>query len=208
VHRGAVGHWGNPDIGWINAGGNPEAGKWHHLVYTYDGTTTRVYSDGALMNQEVLTLNTHANTSFQLAAQLDADGTTVTAGLRGSLTLGRVRIHDGVLSNAQVQANYNLERAAFTDPRLVPRRQALRPAGTILHHRGSVRQRWRPCLPGRRTCLACRQARQGAHAARVPHPAARRIFVPQTLWPYLMKHGARSFRRAAENGMPAACAPC
>jgi hypothetical protein len=117
---GAVGHWGNPDLGWINAGGNPAAGKWHHLVYTYDGTTTRVYSDGALMNQEVVALNTHANTSIQLAAQLDANGTTVTAGLRGSLSLGRVRIHDGVLSDAQVLANYNTERAAFVDPVTAP----------------------------------------------------------------------------------------
>jgi hypothetical protein len=117
---GAVGHWGNPDLGWINAGGAPAAGKWHHLVYTYDGTTTRVYSDGALMNQEVVVLNTHANTSIQLAAQLDANGTTVTAGLRGSLTLSRVRIHDGTLTDAQVLANYNTERAAFVDPVIAP----------------------------------------------------------------------------------------
>jgi len=117
---GAVGHWGNPDLGWINAGGAPAAGKWHHLVYTHDGTTTRVYSDGVLMNQEALALNTHANTSFQLAAQLEADGTTVTGGLRGSLTLGRVRIHDGVLSDAQILSNYNTERAVFIDPAVAP----------------------------------------------------------------------------------------
>src|SRR5688500_10562323 len=42
---GAVGHWGaGPDVGWNPAGGAPQAGQWHHLVYTYDGTTARVYA--------------------------------------------------------------------------------------------------------------------------------------------------------------------
>src|SRR6266487_3397417 len=44
---GAVGHWGSPDIGWDSccnsSGGSPPgvpaAGEWHHLVYTFDGTT-------------------------------------------------------------------------------------------------------------------------------------------------------------------------
>ena len=54
---GAVGHWGGggPDLGWIDnnwTSGAPTANKWHHLVYTYDGTTTRVYSDGELWNEE------------------------------------------------------------------------------------------------------------------------------------------------------------
>ena len=46
---GAVGHWGGADIGWNDAGGAPAANQWHHLVFSYDGTTSRVYSDGALM---------------------------------------------------------------------------------------------------------------------------------------------------------------
>lgn len=117
---GAVGQWGaGPDIGWNNAGGAPAAGQWHHLVYTYDGTTTRVYSDGALANSETLgagVINTHANTAIVLAAQLEADGTTVTGALRGSLLLAKVRIHDGVLTPAQVANNYNVERPIFTGP--------------------------------------------------------------------------------------------
>jgi hypothetical protein len=118
---GAVGHWGAPDIGWVNAGGAPAAGQWHHLVYTYDGptSTTRVYADGVLWNTEVLSpgaINTHANTPINLATQIDADGVTPTGGLRGSLTLARVRIHDGVLSDSQIGDNYSLERADFVDP--------------------------------------------------------------------------------------------
>ena len=99
---GAIGHWDAPDIGWNVV---PPAGQWHHLVYTFDGTTTRVYADGVLANSETLgagVLNTYANTSIQLAAQLEADGVTVTPTLKGSLTLAKVRIHDGFLTPAQV----------------------------------------------------------------------------------------------------------
>jgi hypothetical protein len=122
---GAVGHWGSagPDLGWNNAGGAPEAGVWHHLVYTYDGQVTRVYADGAIQNSETLgqgVINTHANLPICLATQLEADGVNPTPTLRGSLTLARVRIHDGVLSVAQIQNNYNFEKADFQDPAAVP----------------------------------------------------------------------------------------
>src|SRR5262245_14232584 len=63
---GAIGHWGAADIGWDPAfndeyyhPGNPTPGVWHHLVYTYDGTTTRVYADGVLKNQESIGLDTY-----------------------------------------------------------------------------------------------------------------------------------------------------
>src|SRR5690606_13469725 len=41
---GAVLHHGNgaTDLGWDDNGGAPLNNQWHHLVYTYDGTTTRV----------------------------------------------------------------------------------------------------------------------------------------------------------------------
>ena len=133
---GAVGHWGSPDLGWNSDGGNPPANKWHHLVYTYDGTTSRVYSDGKLANAEILgagVVNTFTGTAINLATQLDADGTTPTGGLRGSLALGRVRIHDGVLTDAQVAANYNLEKAAFIDPAAPPEIQPERLAKGPVH---------------------------------------------------------------------------
>lgn len=113
---GAVGQWGSPDIGWANEGGAPAANAWHHLVYTYDGVTQRVYSDGLLLNEEGVSLNTHPDTSIQLAAQLDGDGTTVTGGLRGSLSMARVRIHDEALTADQVKQNYDAEKAAFYTP--------------------------------------------------------------------------------------------
>ncbi len=116
---GAVGHWDNPDLGWNNAGGSPTPGKWHHLAYTFDGATTRVYADGAQANFEALgpgRIETHAGTSINIATQLEPDGITPTAGLRLSGTVARVRIHDGVLTPEQVSNNYSKEKADFTDP--------------------------------------------------------------------------------------------
>ena len=63
---GAVGHWGSADLGWgpndpngtgATAPGTPSVGQWHHLAYTFDGATQRVYKDGALVNQEAVSLN-------------------------------------------------------------------------------------------------------------------------------------------------------
>jgi hypothetical protein len=119
---GAVGHWGSPDIGYNDAGGAPAARHWHHLVTTFDGDTTRVYADGVLVNSEVLgpgSLNIHANTAINLATQLENE-TDPTVPLRGSLTLGKVRIYEGVLTDAQVAANYNNEKGQFVEPIFPP----------------------------------------------------------------------------------------
>lgn len=119
---GAIGHWGSPDIGWDSGfdsdfypPGVPTPGLWHHLVITFDGTTTRVYSDGVLKNQENVTLNTHAGTPITIGAQLEADGVTVTGALRATMAIGRLRIHDGALTDAQVANNYNFEKAQFVN---------------------------------------------------------------------------------------------
>jgi hypothetical protein len=119
---GAIGHWAGADIGWNlpATGGAPTANQWHHLVYTYDGTTfmTRIYADGVLVNTEQLTagaINTHT-TVITLGAQLEADGVSVTPGLRARMTIARVRIHDGVLDASQVLNNYNFEKDGFINP--------------------------------------------------------------------------------------------
>jgi hypothetical protein len=109
---GAMGRWGNADIGWNDNGGAPAAGKWHHLVYTYDGTTTRMYSDGLLQNQEVFAVNTTGGLPINLATQLNADN-TIEGGLRGSLTIARARIHSEALTSGQIANNYNFEKNDF-----------------------------------------------------------------------------------------------
>jgi hypothetical protein len=116
---GAVGHWGNPDLGW---GATPPAAKhWHLLTYTYDGTTDSVYSDGVLMNSEnVGALGVFPDTPINIGSQTEPDGVTATAGLRGTMTIGRLRIHDGVLTPPQITANYNAEKAEFVEPVIPP----------------------------------------------------------------------------------------
>jgi hypothetical protein len=117
---GAMGHWGGPDLGWENGGGDvystgtPSPGVWHHLVYTFDGTTQNVYSDGVLKATENVGLNIAA-TAINLGAQLDGDGTTVTAGLRGSLSVARLRIHEEALNAAQVGSNYTYEASSISN---------------------------------------------------------------------------------------------
>ena len=125
---GAVGHWGNQDIGWNNNGGGPAAQRWHHLVYTYDGNTTRVYADGVFQNGEYVgpdRIDTHPDTPILIGAQSEldpADGVTIrtTAGLRFTGTIAKVRVHDDVLTPTQIAANYNAEKAAFIDPVVPP----------------------------------------------------------------------------------------
>ena len=122
---GAVGHWGGngPDLGWNNVGGAPEVATWHHLVYTYDGETTRVYSDGCIdtvvcemSNEEFLGLgriNTHPG-KIKIAQQTEGDGFGLTLGLQGSILVGKLRIHDGVLSPEQIEHNYQTELPEFS----------------------------------------------------------------------------------------------
>ncbi|HYG25070.1 MAG TPA: LamG-like jellyroll fold domain-containing protein [Verrucomicrobiae bacterium] len=108
VHHGA----GATDLGWEDNGGAPLNHKWHHLVYTFDGTTTRVYADGVLMNSEPVSINVATNSGIMLGAQWNAAGTAV-GGQYASLAMAKVRVHDGALTASQVLNNFNVEKTAF-----------------------------------------------------------------------------------------------
>jgi hypothetical protein len=122
---GAVGHWGSSDIGWgpndpngtngTRPPGTPVEGEWHYLAYTFDGTVQRVYKDGSLVNQEsVPQLNLHPDFSINLGAQRsDVSPFNIDGGNRFGGVLGKVRIHDGVLSDSQIANNFNLEKTAY-----------------------------------------------------------------------------------------------
>jgi hypothetical protein len=130
---GAVGHWGNPDLGWDprfngnGAGTKPVRGTWHHLVYTYDGAGhTAVYADGILKNSEDINgfggLNTYAGNRIVIGAQT-ADGANniaVDPNLAFTGAISRVRVHSGALTPAQVANNYNLERSTFSSGTTAP----------------------------------------------------------------------------------------
>ncbi|MEM7392726.1 MAG: LamG-like jellyroll fold domain-containing protein, partial [Verrucomicrobiota bacterium] len=115
---GAVGHWGGggPDIGWNpntqvedeepNVPGDAEAGIWTHIAYTQTGSNTKVFTNGVLTNEEAADLDTHAGTAILVGAQREPNGTDVTGGLKGSLTIGNVRIFEGALADADIQADF------------------------------------------------------------------------------------------------------
>lgn len=108
---GAVGHWGGPDIGW---GEDQEQGIWSHIVYTNDGSETRVYTNGELSeNEEGITLNSHAGFPIVVGAQWEGDGVTINEALSGSLSVGLVRIYDGALSDEEVAGVYNEKASAY-----------------------------------------------------------------------------------------------
>ncbi|RIK73924.1 MAG: hypothetical protein DCC68_24060, partial [Planctomycetota bacterium] len=107
---GAVGHWGNPDMPWFPAGGSPTLGQWHHMVYTYDGTIVRLYSDGVQTYSETVgALGTHGGTTINLGTQNGTSGLlSLAEGQAGSLALANVRIHTGILSPADIATNFQL----------------------------------------------------------------------------------------------------
>ena len=115
---GAVGHWGGPDIGW---NGNEAAGVWQHIAYTWNSadSTTRVYINGALVNSEnPITLNTHALDTgsnplpIVIGNQNEADGTRTDA-LSGSLSIGKLEIHNTALSGTDILDMFNADAPLF-----------------------------------------------------------------------------------------------
>ncbi len=109
---GAVGHWDAPDMGWWGAHSpTPAANTWWHLVYTYDGTAARVYVNGVQESvRDPVSLNTHGGTPIRVAAQADGTGAGVEAALSFTGSIAEVRIHDGVLSPADIMSNFKLGR--------------------------------------------------------------------------------------------------
>ena len=116
---GAVGHWGAPDIGW---NGTAVGGRWTYVAYTWDAVnlTTSVYTDGTLADSEFIEagLNTWAVDTagnplpFRVASQNESSGAP-TAGLRGSMTIATLKVHDRVLDAAAIQANYTAQSGDF-----------------------------------------------------------------------------------------------
>jgi len=116
---GAVGHWGTPDVGW---GANPPAaGRWTYVAYSYDPATGigTVYKDGKFANSDTVgPLNTYRTNSaggllpFRVASQNDADGMP-TVGLRGSMTIARIRVYEVALEATAITNKFSAEAETF-----------------------------------------------------------------------------------------------
>ena len=100
---GAAGYW-NDDQGW---NGNPPASTWRYLVLTYDGTASRVYDNCTLKDTRTVTLSTHVGYPICIATENDDSG--IPGARPGSLSIAMVRVHTGVMSEAQIRSNYLLD---------------------------------------------------------------------------------------------------
>ena len=110
VYDGAVSHNGF-DQPWGAGGATPEQGRWHHLVYTWDGSTSRCYADGSLATTATSSLPLAVSTAGLIRICFkDAAG-------NASLALGTVRIHTGALTASQVENNFREELPVYAGGR-------------------------------------------------------------------------------------------
>jgi hypothetical protein len=107
--------WGNnfnaPKVDGVRPPGDevPTPGTLHHLVYTYEGVTVKLYRDGQLVVTRTLgrTLDTGAALPVNLFVQNNTDtGALSNNSLPVGLLVNSIRVHDGVLTDAQVLNNY------------------------------------------------------------------------------------------------------
>ena len=89
--------------------------NWVYLSIVYDGATTTIYEDGALVGSYAIN-TVNGNTSFALRFGLDLTG-----------RIDEFRIHDGVQSAAYVGADY----ATQTDPGFLTFGEVKRGGGTV-----------------------------------------------------------------------------
>jgi hypothetical protein len=115
---GAVGHWGAPDMGWWGTHSPaPAANTWWHLTYTHDGTATRLYVNGDEESvRDPISLDTFDGSPIRVAAQADTTGSGVDTAFNFTGSIAAVRIHDGVLSPAEIQRNFKLGRLKAWNP--------------------------------------------------------------------------------------------
>jgi len=113
---GAVTHYSG-DMGWGEA--VPSAGQWHHLVYTYDGRTAKVYDNTVERNSVRFNLSTRAGERMNIGAQNASDGKILFVSefngnpmsLSGSIAI--VRVHSEALTPAQILNNFNEDKDRF-----------------------------------------------------------------------------------------------
>ncbi|MBB6053153.1 DUF5695 domain-containing protein [Armatimonas rosea] len=112
---GGATHWA-ADMGWH---GTPRAGQWHHLVYTYDGKTARLYDNGAEKASMDIRLVTPQSFPIRLAVQNAANGTPAFkneyngSAMSGPVGIALLRLHDSALTETEVQAAFKADQERF-----------------------------------------------------------------------------------------------
>ncbi len=105
------------DMGWGDD--SPAAGQWHHLVYTYDGKSTKIYNNGVERGSQDFALVTAAN-RMNIAVENNVEGQALfesefddkwALSLSGYIAI--VRVHSGSLTAAQVKSNFDADKSRF-----------------------------------------------------------------------------------------------
>lgn len=119
---GAIARWGSSEMGFSVV---PPPGRWHHIVYTYDGTRQAIYVDGQLDNSAAAgLLDAHDMLPIHLGVEICGDLKPEGQFTHFSGALGRVRIHSGALTPTQVKHNFNQEKNAHGGTVAVALRQS------------------------------------------------------------------------------------
>jgi hypothetical protein len=96
---------------WHNANGfMPTLNTWYQFLGTYDGTTIKQYSNGALLNSTAYTGNPTSGGVVRIARRWDSD---LTAGNFYKGDIACVRIYNHALTDAEISQNYNAMKSRF-----------------------------------------------------------------------------------------------
>jgi hypothetical protein len=129
---GAAGHWAT-DMGW---NGVLATGKWHYLVYTYDGTTARIYDNTAAKNVLPVRLRTASGNHVNVGVQNSAQGELAfinefTGSPMGTpVGIAMVRVTAGALTEAQILRDFKADAARFHAVALKSSRDLFLKSGT------------------------------------------------------------------------------
>ena len=90
-----------------------QAGEWHHVVYTWDGSVRAIYIDGEIPNASCLETGIDANAINVSASSLNIAGlySSSTWDLNGKMD--NVRIYSEGLSISEIQKIYAQEKVEF-----------------------------------------------------------------------------------------------
>ena len=88
------------------------AGKWQHVVGTYDGTNTKIYVDGELKGTTALSGTVAANTAQVVL------GAYYNYGAKFDGKIAQVRVYQTALSSSEVKTNYDATKGLYQYPGL------------------------------------------------------------------------------------------
>lgn len=98
-NAGLFGVWQRETGSWLVSTVQPTVNAWHHCAYTFDGTTHRLYIDGALVSNSTATPGTSVASTVMVGAYGGWGGAGNFAG-----SIDDVRIYQRALSAAEVQS--------------------------------------------------------------------------------------------------------